>query len=221
MIPTWDKELRALRDPDAFQRLAVQLPQVGTWLESTDPVPPVLPMGTLRNTLRRIVDDDAPVVTGLVPIGDALCHTNPTFAFGASLSLSHAVHLADIAERAADHRELVCTFDDAVGADAAERFGAVSAEDADRLRLWSGQPIDVTRRDETMPMFLRFVAYRVAMNDPELLRAVVRHIDALDPVDALADNDALLDRADVLFRDAVQPQPGIPQRARLLEALSG
>ena len=54
-------------------------------------------MGQLRNTLRETCADGQPLVTGLVPIGDARCHTNPTFAFGLSLSLRHASELADAA----------------------------------------------------------------------------------------------------------------------------
>jgi 2-polyprenyl-6-methoxyphenol hydroxylase-like FAD-dependent oxidoreductase len=213
MAPPWDKQFRSLRDPGGYQRLAARLPGMGQWLDIADPVTPVLPMGQPRNTLRQ-----PPPITGLVAIGDAQCHTNPTFAFGASLAIWHAVVLANLANSASDVGELGDAFARAIGPDTLERFRAVSAEDADRVRMWSGQPIDVTDRDDSMPMFLRSVVYRVAPSDPELLRAVARRIDALDPVDSLAQYPALLDRAESLYRDGAKA-PQVPPRSALLAAL--
>ena len=214
MAPPWDKPFRSLRDPGGYQRVAARLPGMGPWLDIADPVTPVLPMGQLRNTVRQ-----PPPITGFVAIGDARCHTNPTFAFGASLAVWHAVVLADLATSAADLGELGGAFARAIGPDALERFRAVSAEDADRVRMWSGQPIDVTDRDDSMPMFLRSVVYRVAPRDPQLLRAVARRINALDPVESLARHRHLLDRAESLYREGSAAAPEIPPRSALLAAL--
>ncbi len=215
MAPPWDKPMRSLRDDGCYQRVARKLPGLGPWLDVADPVTPVLPMGTLRNTMRE--PSTAP---GLVLIGDALCHTNPTFAFGASLALWQAAVLADVADSAADVIEFGASFAQAAAADAAARFRAVSAEDADRVRLWSGRPIDVTDRTDTMALFLRSVVYRAAPGDPELFRAVVRRINALDPVDALAHDARLLDRAESLGASQ-PPAPPPPSRDRLIAALAG
>src|SRR3569832_1672697 len=106
-------------------------------------------MGQLRNAVRETVVNDA-VVAGLVPVGDARCHTNPTFAFGLSFSMVHAQAVADAAGTASDPADLVKMVEQAVGADAAERFAAVSAEDADRVRIWSGEGVDPTDRRQTM-----------------------------------------------------------------------
>jgi hypothetical protein len=69
--------------------------------------------------------DGEPVAVGIQPVGDALCHTNPTFAYGASLSIRHASTLAGIARRSDDPEAIAPGFDEAVGADAAARFDAV------------------------------------------------------------------------------------------------
>ena len=95
-------------------------------------------MGSLQNLHRSLVVDGEPVAVGVQPIGDALCHTNPTFALGASLSITHGFTLADLAERADDGRTLSLAFDHVVGTDAAARFDAVSEEDRDRIRMWKG-----------------------------------------------------------------------------------
>jgi 2-polyprenyl-6-methoxyphenol hydroxylase-like FAD-dependent oxidoreductase len=220
MAPAWQKEWRALRDADSFERVARELPGVAPWVDAGVALTDVLPMGQLRNTLRETVVDDAAVVTGLVPVGDARCHTNPTFAFGMSFSLMHAQALADAASTAADGAELVTSVEHTVGADAAERFATVSAEDADRVRVWSGGGVDPTDRNQTMPLFLRTVVYRVAQQDPDLFRAMCRRINLLDPIDALAGDTELLDRAEKLFAQ-LPPAPPPPQRAAVLAAMAG
>jgi hypothetical protein len=135
-----------------------------------------------------------------------------------SLSLGHARALADAADAATDDVELATGFEVAVGTDAAQRFEAVSAEDRDRIRLWSGELINPSDRTETMPLFLRSVVYRVAAQDPAMLRAVCRRINLLDPVDALAADEELLDRAEALF-NALAPTNAPPPRSAMLSAL--
>lgn len=217
MAPAWEKEWRDLRDPAAFDRLASVLPGTAAWLAAAEPLTSVLPMGQLRNTLRETVDHDGPLVTGLIPVGDARCHTNPTFAFGLSLSLSHATALAAAAEAGTDDTDLVRTFEDAIGGDATTRYEAVSAEDRDRVRLWFGEPINPTDRADTMPLFLRSVVYRVAVQDPTPLRAVCRRINLLDPIDTLANDQELLDRAEALVQEL--PPTASPPRGDILAAL--
>jgi hypothetical protein len=70
-----------------------------------------------------------------------------------------------------------------------------------------------------MAMFLRFVVYRAAVGDPELLRAVARRINALDPPDRLTEEEQLLDRGAALY--ASLPPIPVPPRAALLDALTG
>jgi flavin-dependent dehydrogenase len=219
MTPSWEKEWRELREPTAFERVAGNLPGMADWLAAAEPITPVLPMGRLRNTLRETVVGDEPLTTGLIPIGDARCHTNPTFAFGLSLALSQAIALTAAIDTAKDDADLVLTFENTVGADAAARYEAVSAEDRDRVRLWSGEPIDPTDRTDSLPLFLRSVVYRVAPRDPTLLRAVCRRINLLDPVGSLAGDHDLLDRAEDLYAE-LSPAVPIP-RTEMLAALHG
>jgi flavin-dependent dehydrogenase len=51
------------------------------------------------NTLRRLVVDGSPVVTGLHAIGDSVCTTNPTFGRGLSLAMWAAADLVDIIDK--------------------------------------------------------------------------------------------------------------------------
>lgn len=217
MAPTDERAWRGLRDPEAFERVVSSLPGLQPWLDCASPVTPVLPMGALRNTLRHPAENG---LTGLVAIGDARCHTNPTFAFGASLSLAQAASLTSAAATSTDHTDLARRLEDSVGAEARARYAAVSAEDADRRSVWSGGA-DATDPDAVPQMFLRSVVYRVAPSDPELLRAVGRRVHGLDPIDALPRRTDLIERAVTLYEAAREGFPAPPPRDQVLAALSG
>ncbi len=145
-------------------------------------------------------------------------HTNPTFAFGLSLSFGHASTLADAAEAAGDDVELVTRFDQSVGADAAQRYEAVSTEDRDH-------PCGCGPARQSIPLIAptrcRYSCGRSSTawrQDAAVLRAVCRRINMLDPVDALAANEDLLDRAEKLFNEL--PSTGAPPpRTAMLAAL--
>ena len=107
-----------------------------------------------------------------------------------------------------------------MGADAAARFDAVSEEDRDRIRMWKGESIDIRDPTDSMALFLRLTAYPAAMGDPELFRAVARRVNALDPPDALAKDEALVARALELAGDgAARPRVG-PTRDELLALIA-
>jgi 2-polyprenyl-6-methoxyphenol hydroxylase-like FAD-dependent oxidoreductase len=220
-IPPWDRELRALKSEQAYMTAALSLPLVLPWVhpDQSEPITRVLPMGSLQNLHRSVVVGGEPVAVGVQPIGDALCHTNPTFAYGAVLSIKHGFTLADVAGRTEDARARGLEFDDAVGADAAARFDAVSAEDRDRLRLWQGEPINVRDPGDSMALFLRMTAYAAAAKDPDLFRAVARRVNMLDPPDALEHDATLIGRARQIAHDSGPPPPSGPARAELLEAI--
>jgi 2-polyprenyl-6-methoxyphenol hydroxylase-like FAD-dependent oxidoreductase len=215
--PAW----RELRDPGAFLRVAAHLPGLEAWLAVSEPSTGVLPMGALRNTIRHPLDGERVRTPGLVAIGDARSHTNPTFAFGASMSLWHAAELATAVAAAADPEDLTRRFEERIGADTAERYRAVAAEDDQRRRAWSGEPIDLTDRVEAPEMYLRNVVYRTALGDPELVRAVARRINGLDPVDALLQRTDLLDKAQARYDERRADLVPPPPKDQLLAALAG
>jgi 2-polyprenyl-6-methoxyphenol hydroxylase-like FAD-dependent oxidoreductase len=222
MIPPWDRDLRAFKLEQAYMAAALSMPALVPWVhpDQSEPITPVLPMGSLQNLHRSLVVDGEPVAVGIQPIGDALCHTNPTFAYGASLSIHHGFTLARVASGANDPRVLALGFDAAVGADAAERFDAVSAEDRDRLRLWQGEPIDVRNPTHSMALFLRMTAYPAALKDPDLFRAVARRVNLLDRADALQKDLTLIARAQQIAREGGPPASTGPLRSDLLEAIA-
>lgn len=215
MVSPADKPFRGLRDPAAFERVARLLPGVAAWRDAAEPITDVLPMGQLRNSFRPAGD-----VHGLVAVGDARSHTNPSFAFGVSMGLAQGVLLADLAGKADDVAELGALFAAEVDPDLRARYDAVTAEDRDRTRIWGGEALDVTDPAATMPFFLRSVVFRVAPKDPDILRAVGRRMHALDPVDLLESDTELLSRARVLYDEIRDVVPAPPPKAELLAAVS-
>ncbi len=220
-IPPWDRELRVLKSETAYMTAALAIPPLVAWVDPdcSEPITPVLPMGSLQNVHRSLVVDGEPVAIGVQPIGDALCHTNPTFALGASLSIAHGFALADGAAAEDDARALCLAFDGSVGAEAVAHFDAVSDEDRDRIRLWQGEPIDIRDPADSMALFLRLTAYPASARDPGLFRAVARRVNALDPPDALSRDEALVARALELAEDGAPPRVG-PTRDELLSLLA-
>ena len=112
-VPPWDRELRALKTEAGYMAAALSMPALVPWVhpDQSEPLTPVLPMGSLQNLHRSLVVDGSPVAVGIQPVGDALCHTNPTFAYGASLSIHHGFTLADVTNRTDDPAAIALGFD--------------------------------------------------------------------------------------------------------------
>ena len=222
MIPPWERDLRTLRFEKAYMAAALAMPSLVPWVhpDQAEAITPVLPMGSLQNVHRSLMLDGEPVALGIQPVGDALCHTNPTFAYGASLSIHHGFTLAEVAGQGDDLRGIARAFHAAVGADAAARFDVVAAEDRDRLRHWKGEPIDVREPSDSMALFLRMTAFPAAAKDPDLFRAVARQVNLLGPPDALQRDEALIERARTIAANDGLPSITGPSRSELLETIS-
>lgn len=106
-----DRPLKALRRNDVWERTARAIPHVSHWIDGA-PLCDVMPMAGVMDRYRRIVVDDQPVVTGLIPVGDAWACTNPTAGRGISLGLAHAIALRDVLrENSEDPARLAQAFD--------------------------------------------------------------------------------------------------------------
>ncbi|KIF05621.1 FAD-dependent oxidoreductase, partial [Streptomyces sp. RSD-27] len=136
---TGDPTRAALRDPAVFEAAARAFPPGAAWLGlGAEPLSAVLATAGLDNRWSPLADGRGPVVSGMVPVGDALAHTNPTLAQGTSLALWAADRVTRTAHRdpgspafaAGYHgwalRTLKPWFDFQAGADAAvgERLAA-------------------------------------------------------------------------------------------------
>ncbi|MEO6125099.1 MAG: FAD-dependent oxidoreductase [Ilumatobacteraceae bacterium] len=97
-----DPYRKALRDPDRFEAFLRAVPHSEPWIRVGVPISDISMMSRIENRRRRITTSDGPVVGGLVAIGDASLHTNPTLGRGISMGLMHAQQLARVAHIALD-----------------------------------------------------------------------------------------------------------------------
>lgn len=95
IVHTGDPTRSALRDPAVFEAAARAFPPGAAWLElGAEALSGVLATAGLDNRWSPLADERGPVVSGLVPVGDSLTHTNPTLAQGTSLALWAADRVA-------------------------------------------------------------------------------------------------------------------------------
>ncbi|MFF5449245.1 NAD(P)/FAD-dependent oxidoreductase [Streptomyces sp. NPDC012888] len=218
IVHTADATRSALRDPVVFEAAARTFPPGAAWLElGPEPLSDVLATAGLDNRWSAFADERGPVVSGLVPVGDAVTHTNPTLGQGVSLALWAAERVALTAHRdpgsaafAADYhawalRTLKPWFDFQVTADAAigERFA--------------------TRTGRTGTAREAAALFDCALEDPEVMRvrARVRHL--LDPPErAYADPETRARVARWLAaRPGYEPHAAGPDRGEWEELTKG
>ncbi|MBC7299491.1 NAD(P)/FAD-dependent oxidoreductase [Nocardia salmonicida] len=103
LVSTRDPTRAALRDPATFEAVARRFPGCREWLDlDSDPVSDVHAMAGLDNRTTCLVADGEPIVTGLLTVGDAAMHTNPTLGLGIPQALLSAQWVADHVDHVSD-----------------------------------------------------------------------------------------------------------------------
>jgi len=90
-----DKVMRPCRDVDTWTQVVASFPLVAHWIDA-EPITDVAVMAGIEDRHRTYVVDGVPVVTGLVPVGDAWACTNPSVGRGCTIGLMHAEALRDL-----------------------------------------------------------------------------------------------------------------------------
>jgi 2-polyprenyl-6-methoxyphenol hydroxylase-like FAD-dependent oxidoreductase len=90
-----------LYDPAVFDKVAAAEAYCSPWVAVGVPLTAPQPFANVHNGRRSLVDDEGPIVSGYVLVGDSSTHTNPTLGRGTSLALAHAQQLARTADQAA------------------------------------------------------------------------------------------------------------------------
>lgn len=94
-ISSRDQALKELRREGNFTGLVSTCP-LHAHLLNGEPVSEILAMSGIVDRRRRMVLDGTPVVTGILPVGDALCCTNPSLGRGMTMGLMHAAGTAEV-----------------------------------------------------------------------------------------------------------------------------
>jgi hypothetical protein len=164
-----DRQLAALRARAAFEAAARAIPALAAWTDPAQarPITPVLPGGRLYNSYQGQLNDAGRVaLEGLMYAGDSVCTTNPAAGRGVTTSLLQARQfIALLDEHGRDFTACSLAFDQWCAGQIKPWFEDHVYWDADLIRRWSGQDLDLTR---PLPPDLIIAA---AQADPEIAKA--------------------------------------------------
>ncbi|HMC71349.1 MAG TPA: hypothetical protein VKJ07_19490, partial [Mycobacteriales bacterium] len=221
---TWDRDMRALRDTESWDAVARALPAVAPWLDEsrTKPITDVLVMAGHHNVLREPLVDGRPTVLGYLPVGDALCITDPIYAWGASLTVTQAFAAAGALARHIDPVDVVCDYADSVMPEA--RLAYDLSASLDRIRdakLHGVDPESVTAEEIEREALMREGIRPAMLGDPVMFRAYLRWLNMLDPMDAIFRNEDVVRRAQPHREHyrAAPPAAAVPPRDELVRLM--
>jgi 2-polyprenyl-6-methoxyphenol hydroxylase-like FAD-dependent oxidoreductase len=208
-----DAPFKALRHDAVWERVFAAFPHAAHWLDA-EPLGPVATMAGVLDRYCRTVVDDHPVVTGLIPVGDAWACTNPTAGRGISMGLLHALALRDaVVASQSNPTTLVTEFDRLTEETVTPWFREQVGRDTERAaahRLEIETGVAPSPRDTMVRLMT------AGRNDPNAARA------AFDIFSCLALPNEVLERPGIRetldSTESPQPLPG-PSRAELLSVL--
>lgn len=232
--PVEDDELRKLlADPAVFDATARQLVATAPYLDGrAEPLSDdVHLMAGLLNRWRDFVVDGEPVVTGLIPVGDAVLCTNPLYGRGCTTAFWGAQLMArSVAAFPDDVREAALAYDASLQAEIRPWYRASVEQDAEARRvaaaLLAGEDPDADQSDPRT--FMRGVfrdgLLPATRTDAVVLRAFFRSLNLLTAPDALAKDQEVGARVLAVWqaRDQrpLEPVMGPARRADLLSLLA-
>ncbi|HMK12604.1 MAG TPA: tryptophan 7-halogenase [Acidimicrobiales bacterium] len=220
-----DEELKMLREDFAWNAVMGAVPRLAPWADPDNgtPLTDVQYMGGHHNVRWRYVVDGRPVVKGLLPVGDALCTTNPMYGWGASMALTYAfaaveaanAHRGDLEATALAYDESVCDEADAV-------YRESAAMDRIRGYRWRGEEVPDWERAEVERQDLIACILAGALRDPVLGRATLRRQGLLEAPSTVLDDPEVLEHAKntQAILAAKSERVAGPTRLELVEAIA-
>ncbi len=216
-----DADLRALRNPEAWERVNRLLPLTAHWIDAEPIEDHVITMAKIEDRIRDFAPGGDPVATGVVSVADSWSCTNPSLGRGASIGMMHAVALRDQLRQAGDPWELAVGWS-RVTRDALEPWYRTTRA-YDRHRLQEIHALMEGRSYETDDEFwlLNQALEDCAMLHGDYIRAVLDMGMALRRPDEVLGDTALRERI-LDDRAGLAEKPDIASdREQLLAALSG
>ncbi|WP_433288043.1 FAD-dependent oxidoreductase [Pseudonocardia sp. CA-142604] len=217
-----DRELRGLRDVDAWERALALFPNLGRLRSVSTPITGIQVMAGSPDRRRSFVVDGAPVVTGLVAVGDAVVRTNPSLGRGSATGLVQACTLRDVLRDVGPDRsdEFATRFAEAIEAVVGPLYRRTLAQDRNRMAEIQADIAGTPHRPTGATWQLQRALQRLVRMDADALRIYMRsalHIEPLDPAVFPATLRAKIEAVD----DEAPPYPaGGPTRAQLLAAVA-
>lgn len=186
-----DRDFRALREEPAFTAAVRAIKPIAQFADESfaRPVSGMVVMGALQNMRRSYVRDGAPLARGFAGIGDSICHTDPTPAYGMSMALEQAFALPSLLDSPQD---AAVVLEERVVAELDERYEQVSAANRERAGLAKGRAPDLETDDE---LVLEQGWPLLFGEDPGVLRRYMRRQLALDPPGDMTNDADLMNAA--------------------------
>jgi flavin-dependent dehydrogenase len=199
-----DRSMRLLQRPEGFEAAMRELPLSRDWLGAglSEPVTDVHTMAGLRNVRRFFVEDGQPMALGFQPVGDALCHSNPLLGRGCTYGWMQAQMLREaIDARPDDLLGMALDFDAKFERAIVPGYEFVRSGDRTFIERERGlregrEPAEPDTPEEQQRFFLRGLirdGFVPAMaSDINVLRAFMRVMNLLDPMDAMMKDPTVL-----------------------------
>lgn len=216
-----DKEMRCLKDWDAWLRVVRALPDTEALVDA-EPLHDIHVMAGITDRYRRYFSEGIPAVTGLLGVADSLVATNPSRGRGISMGFTHALGLRDVLRKVDwnDPLRMACEADAMNESVATPHFRATVWEDDHRRLMLNarllGQPLDLS--DEAWRTWLEFLIS--SASNPALTEYFLQVLLAYrTPWEVMADPvvQEMLEAA----RPVEFPAPAGPSREELLAAARG
>ncbi|MGW3150320.1 NAD(P)/FAD-dependent oxidoreductase [Streptomyces sp. NPDC001177] len=215
-----DQELRGLSDPVAWQRAVALYPWFAHLTEG-EPITGVLAMGRTEARRRRVVADGRPLVTGIVPAGDAWATINPQFGTGITVGFRHAALMRDAVRTTGvdDPVELALRIDAGTEENLTPVWENFANWDRHRLAEIDAEIRGDVYATDDAGWNLQILLEAACWKDPEILRGFAEVASLLaTPEEALA-KPGLIERAlELCTGEPRYTAPG-PTRQELLTAL--
>ena len=213
-----DRALRELRHLPCWEAAIRCYPATAGWIDA-EPITGISVMAGIEDRRRELVVDSAPVVTGLVALGDAWASTNPSLGRGASIGALHACVLRDVVakEGTDDPDTLVLRFAAETAATVAPYLDSTLSFDRHRLAEIEADAAGVPYEPEDPAWAMTRALGAGARTDPVVARALaaIASVQAL-PAEVLGDPAVLGHAAAFLGRPHYAPGAS---RAELLAAV--
>jgi 2-polyprenyl-6-methoxyphenol hydroxylase-like FAD-dependent oxidoreductase len=217
-----DHRFKAVLHADVFTSVLRTVPAIAAQLDSLDPISNVFAMGSVQNTLRRLVVDGAPLVTGLHAVGDSVCTTNPTLGRGLTFAITEALQLVKLISSSQGDAERYLAYDNWISDWVAPFYADQVSIDGVRLVELRHHVLgDPAPPPATSEARISFSELRLAaMFDPVAYRAFWRLYGMLQkPEDIYSDPAVVECVRRVLKTPRGFPSANQPGREQLLAAL--
>lgn len=231
-----DEEMRKVLHESGFEAAVARVPDAAQWVapEMSEPVSDVHGMANLNNTRRFFWKDQQPAALGILPVGDALIHTNPIVGRGCSLAWTSAFALADCLEASDGELEALSRlYETHIERDIVPWYDLQVAQDADAVAVAEAEqrgenPFETTNPDGTqnakafIRSLLKYGLMPALQEDVKLLRVFMRTMNLLDAPGALMKNPFVMQAllASYAKRDERPVVVRGPTRCEMVEAFA-